>query len=43
MEYPAPRSEDEINLLGGPPGSPLILDSSVEFQSIFDLLGAVEW
>jgi hypothetical protein len=42
MEYPAPRSENEIDLLGGPPGSPLILDSSVEFQNNVDLLGAVE-
>jgi hypothetical protein len=27
---------------GGPPGSPLILDSSVKFQNNDDLLGAVE-
>jgi hypothetical protein len=42
MEYPAPRSEDEIGLLGGPPESPLIVDSSVEVKNNADLLGAVE-
>jgi hypothetical protein len=42
MEYPAPRSEHEIDLLGGPPTGPLIPHSSVELQNNVDLLGAVE-
>lgn len=42
MEYPAPRSEDEIDFLGGPPGSSLIRDSSVDVKKNVDLLGAVE-
>jgi hypothetical protein len=38
MDYPAPRSEDEIDLLSGPPGNPLILGSSVEVKNNVDLL-----